>query len=586
MVTTSRYLEAPRRLRAFVRAHETSLVVLAALIGFVAGLVVLAMSVAVAGLHALLFNISITDRLSSQASIETLRALLVPSLGGLLLGLAFVLLLRWRPAREIDPIEANALHGGRMSFRGSVIVALQTVWSSGVGASVGLEAGYTQLASGLAASLGRAFHLRRADQRILVGCGAAAAISGAFGAPLAGAFYAFELVLGGYTPASLTPVGVAAVAGYFVTHGFTELSLGVSVGPVGDVLGRDLAIAALLGILAALFGIVIMRGVALCESVLVKTGLWAPLRPALGGLGVGLLALLTPQVMSSGHGALHFSGIVSMPLQIIAGVFILKALASIISLGSGFRGGLFFATLFMGALGGRLFAAGVDLIWPGLALDPNVYAIIGMSALSASVIGGPLTMSFIALESTGNLWLTTIVLVAVIISTQITRELFGYSFATWRLHLRGETIRSAADVGWIRDLTVRRLMRPDVATVDAGIGIKEFREKFPLGSKTQVIAVDPGGRYVGLALVAEAHAPDIEAAGGLVGILHHRDVVLHPVMNIQEAIAVFDAAEAESLAVVETDGEHRPVGILTEAHAMRRYAEESDQRRREAIGEV
>ena len=586
MANPSRYLEAPRRLRAFVRAHETSLVVLAAMIGTIGGLVVLAMSVAVAALHALLFNISITERLSSQPSIETLRAVLVPSLGGLLLGVALLLLLRWRPAREIDPIEANALHGGRMSFRGSVIVALQTTWSSGVGASVGLEAGYTQLASGLAASLGRGFHLRRADQRIMVGCGAAAAISGAFGAPLAGAFYAFELVIGGYTPASLTPVGVAAVAGYFVTHGFQELSLGISVGPVGDVLGRDLAVAALLGILAALFGILIMRGVALCETGLAKTRLWLPLRPALGGLAVGLLALLTPQVMSSGHGALHFSGIVSMPLQIIAGVFALKALASIVSLGSGFRGGLFFATLLMGALGGRLYAAGVDLVWPGLALDPNVYAVIGMSALSASVIGGPLTMSFIALESTGNLWLTTVVLVAVMISTQITRELFGYSFATWRLHLRGETIRSAADVGWIRDLTVRRLMRPDVATVDAGIGIEDFRVKFPLGSMTQVVAVDATGRYVGLAVVAEAHAPDIDAARGLIGILHHREVVLHPVMNIQEAIAVFDAAEAESLAVVEADGERRPVGILTEAHAMRRYAEESDKRRREAIGEV
>ena len=586
MATPSRYLEAPRRLRAFVRAHETSLVVLAAMIGTIGGLVVLAMSVAVAALHALLFNISITERLSSQPSVETLRAVLVPSLGGLLLGVALLLLLRWRPAREIDPIEANALHGGRMSFRGSVIVALQTTWSSGVGASVGLEAGYTQLASGLAASLGRGFHLRRADQRLMVGCGAAAAISGAFGAPLAGAFYAFELVIGGYTSASLTPVGVAAVASYFVTHGFEALSLGISVGPVGEVLGRDLAIAALLGVLAALFGILIMRGVALCETGLAKTRLWPPLRPALGGLAVGLLALVTPQVMSSGHGALHFSGLVSMPLQIIAGVFVLKALASIISLGSGFRGGLFFATLFMGALGGRLYAAGVDLVWPGLALDPNVYAVIGMSALSASVIGGPLTMSFIALESTGNLWLTTVVLVAVMISTQITRELFGYSFATWRLHLRGETIRSAADVGWIRDLTVRRLMRPDVATVDAGIGIEEFRVKFPLGSKTQVVAVDATGRYVGLAVVAEAHAPDIDAARGLISILHHRKAVLHPVMNIQEAIAVFDAAEAESLAVVETDGERRPVGILTEAHAMRRYAEESDKRRREAIGEV
>jgi chloride channel protein, CIC family len=585
MRTQSRYLEAPRRLRAFVRAHEISLVVLAALIGTVSGAVVVAMSVAVAGLHAVLFNISIRERLSSQLSIEPLRALLVPTLGGLLLGFAFLLLLRWRPAREIDPIEANALHGGRMSFRGSVIVALQTIWSSGVGASVGLEAGYTQLASGLAASLGRGFHLRRADQRVMVGCGAAAAIAGAFGAPLAGAFYAFELVIGGYTPASLTPVGVAAVAGYFVTHGFSALSLGIGIESFGDVRGRDLAIAALFGLLAGLFGIVIMRGVALCEALLASIRLWPPLRPALGGLAVGAMALLTPQVMSSGHGALHFTGIVSMPLAVIAGVFILKAVASIVSLGSGFRGGLFFATLLMGALGGRLFAAGVDAVVPGFHLEPGVYAVIGMSALSASVVGGPLTMSFIALESTGNLWLTTAVLVAVIVSTLVTRELFGYSFATWRLHLRGETIRSAADVGWIRDLTVGRLMRADLTTMNANIRIAEFRAKFPLGSKTQVVAVDVEGHYVGLALVAEAHAPDIDESKGLIEILHHREVVLHPAMNIQEAIAVFDAAEAESLVVVETGGERRPIGTLTEAHAMKRYAEESEQRRREAVGD-
>jgi chloride channel protein, CIC family len=195
-------------------------------------------------------------------------------------------------------------------------------------------------------------------------------------------------------------------------------------------------------------------------------------------------------------------------------------------------------------------------------------------------------MSFIALESTGNLWLTTAVLVAVILSTQITRELFGYSFATWRLHLRGESIRSAADVGWIRDLTVRSLMRPDVTTVNASMPIAEFREKFPLGSKTQVVAVDGVGRYAGLALVADAHAPDVQAPNGLVGLLHHRDVVLHPLMNIQEAIAVFDAAEAESLAVVEPGGEHRPIGILSESHAMRRYAEESERRRREVVGDL
>jgi CIC family chloride channel protein len=586
MATKSHYFEAPQRLRAFVRAHETSLVVLAALVGLIGGLVVAAMSTVVEIFHVLLFNLEMGDRLSSQFKIETSRALLVPSVGGLLLGMAFLWLAKRRPQREIDPIEANALHGGRMSFRGSVIVALQTIWSSGVGASVGLEAGYTQMASGLAASLGRAFHLRRADQRVMVGCGAAAAIAGAFNAPLAGAFYAFELVIGGYTPASLTPVGVAAVIGYFVAHAFTQLTIGVGAGPIGDVLGRDLAVAALLGVLCALFGIIIMRGVALCEALLSKSGLWPPLRTAIGGLAVGLLALVSPQVMSSGHGALHFAGFISIPLTVVATMFVLKAIASIISLGTGFRGGLFFATLFLGALGGHLFAGTIDAIWPELKLNPSAYAIIGMSALSASVIGGPLTMSFIALESTGNLWLTTAVLVAVMISGQITRELFGYSFATWRLHLRGETIRSAADVGWIRDLTVRRLMRGDINPVKASMTIKEFRRQFPLGSKTQVVAVDGEGHYVGLAMVAEAHAPELENAKCVRDILHYHNVVLNPLMNIQEAIAVFDTAEAETLAVVEADGEHKPIGILSEAHAVRRYAEESEQRRREVIGDV
>src|SRR6202000_2029130 len=113
----------------------------------------------------------------------------------------------------------------------------------------------------------------------MVGSVAAAAIAGAFNAPLAGAFYAFELVIGGYTPASLTPVGIAAVIGYFVAHAFTftELSIGVGAGPVGDVLGRDLAVAALLGLLSALFGIAIMRGVVLCEALLSKSRLWPPL---------------------------------------------------------------------------------------------------------------------------------------------------------------------------------------------------------------------------------------------------------------------------------------------------------------------
>lgn len=586
MTGSESYLKAPRWLRTFVRARETSLVVVAALIGGIAGMLVAAMSGAVNMMHIFLFNLLPGERLSSQTWIDPVRSILVPTLGGLILGIALLLLLRWRPGREIDPIEANALHGGAMSFRGSLIVALQTVWSSGVGGSVGLEAGYTQMASGVASSIGRALHLRRSDQRIMVGCGAAAAIAGAFGAPLAGAFYAFELIIGGYTAASLTPIGVAAVAGFATTRAFSPLSLGISVSQIGEVTGQDLAVAALLGLIAALFGIGIMRGVAQCDTLLQKIRLWPPLRPALGGLLVGLLALVTPEVLSSGHGALHVNSGMTAPITALVTLFALKTLASIISLGSGFRGGLFFASLLLGAIGGHLFAAGGNALLPSLNLDISVYAVIGMSALSAAIIGGPLTMTFIALEATGNLWLTTAVLIAVIVSTQTTRELFGYSFATWRLHLRGETIRSAADVGWIRDLTVRSMMRADMTTVNADLSIAQFRETFPLGSKTQVIAIDGDERYAGIVLVADAHAPENQPDDTLRQILRSRGFTLLPNWNVQEAVAAFDRAEAETLAVLDTLDRGRVIGVLTEAHVLRRYAEESDKRRRDLLGET
>lgn len=577
--------EAPQRVRAFVRAHEISLVAFAAAIGALAGLVVVCMGTAVELLHQWLFRVGHGDRLSSQVKIDPLHALVVPATGGLILGLALLFLGYWRSTREVDPIEANALHGGIMSFRGSLIIALQTIWSSGVGASVGLEAGYTQLASGIASAIGRGFHLRRSDQRIMVGCGAAGAIAGAFGAPLAGAFYAFELIIGSYTPVSLAPVGVAAVMGYVVTRPFMPFQLDVIAGTIGQIQTHDLAIASVLGVLAAAFGIGMMRGVAWCEWLLTKGRVWPPLRPVFGGLVVGTLALVTPQVLSSGHGALELTNLVQLSVTSLALIFVLKAIASIASLGSGFRGGLFFASLLIGALGGRLFALGADTILPSLSLNPNVYAVVGMSALSASVVGGPLTMTFIALETTADLWLTTAVLIAVIISAQITRNIFGYSFATWRFHLRGETIRSAADVGWLRDLTVGRLMRQDPPTIFGDTPLENFRQQFPLGSATRVIVVDGERHYLGIIIVANAHEPDENAAKTIGDFLLHKSDALLTSMNVREAVSLFDRTEAEALAVIDSETNRRVVGLLTEAHALRRYSEESERQRREMLGE-
>ena len=577
-------VHAPQTLRALVRADEIWLVVLATLVGVMAGLCVCAMSAITQLAHVWLFDLGTYERLSGQVRLDPRRAILVPTLGGLCVGGVGWLILRYHPRRAIDPIEANALYGGRMSLNDSLLVVGQTLMSTSVGASVGLEAGYTQLGSALASRLGRSFRLRRSDMRLIVGCGAAAAIACAFNAPLTGAFYAFELVIGTYSLANLAPVVAAALAAVAVGRVLNPEPFTFEVQVPSVILAADYLPLVALGVLCALGGIAIMRGVTVTEGLFRRSHVPAWLRPAVGGLAVGCLALLSPQVLSSGHAGMQVSLDAPYAMGHLALLVLLKATASAISIGAGFRGGLFFASLFLGALLGKLFAGLLALISVTAAIPSIVCALVGMAALAVAVVGGPLTMAFLALESTGSLPLTAAVVAASVVSSLTVRRTFGYSFATWRFHLRGEAIRSAVDVGWVRSLTVGKMMRSGVRTVRGDTTMTSFRRDFPLGSTTRAIVVDTAERYAGLAFVAEAHATDIDASGKVIDLLHNRQAMLLPQMTVKEAIEMFERAEADALVVVDGRDSRRVIGLLTEQHALRRYSEELDRQRRDLTG--
>jgi CIC family chloride channel protein len=339
----------------------------------------------------------------------------------------------------------------------------------------------------------------------------------------------------------------------------------------------------LLGVACAGFGIVIMRAVALSERAFAATRLPRALRPALGGAMISGLAVITPQVLSAGHGALRVDMTAELSIAALLTLIALKTLASVVSLGSGFRGGLFFASLFLGALIGKLFAALMLLTAPRLAVDPSICILVGMATLAVAVVGGPLTMAFLVLETTGDFAVTAVVLASSIATSVVVRETFGYSFSTWRLHLRGETIRSAIDVGWMRLLTVARMMRRDPATIPGTASLEELRRRYPLGSTQRVVVVDEDGGYLGIALSAEAFAsadhPDQDAARTCADIARWGDSPLLPEMNVKQAVSIFDRTESEALAVVEDLQDRQVVGLLTEGYALRRYTEELDKAR-------
>ena len=294
--------------------------------------------------------------------------------------------------------------------------------------------------------------------------------------------------------------------------------------------------------------------------------------------------LITPAVLAAGHGALRAALTADLPLKTVLMLLLLKAAASAISLGSGFRGGLFFASLFLGAMLGKVFSAVMLLIWPIPVFPEAVYGLIGMSGMAVAIVGGPLTMSFLALESTGSLPLTVAVVAAAVVSSLTVRRTFGYSFATWRFHLRGESIRSAVDIGWMRNLTVGRMMRKDIRTIRDDTTLAGFRRDFPLGSTNRVIAVDQADRYAGIVWVADAHAAGEEVAH-VSELLHHTQTVLRPDMPVNEAARVFETAEADALAVVDGLETMRVIGLLAEQYALRRYSEELEKRRRDLSGE-
>jgi CIC family chloride channel protein len=207
-----------------------------------------------------------------------------------------------------------------------------------------------------------------------------------------------------------------------------------------------------------------------------------------------------------------------------------------------------------------------------------------MSGLAVAIIGGPLTMGFLALEATGSLPMTVAVLAACVVSSLTVRRTFGYSFATWRFHLRGEAIRSAVDIGWMRNLTVGRMMRREMRTVRADTPLTAFKRDFPLGATQRVIALDDDDRYAGIVLLPEAHA-DADDDHKVRDIVHYAETILLPQMTIKEAVAMFENAESDALVVVDSaDGRH-VIGLLTEQYALRRYTDELDRRRRELSGE-
>lgn len=573
----------PAVLRNFVRNRETGVVSVAIVIGLLSGLLVAAISKLSGVAHAFLFDIPFDARLSATGVISWQRTLMIPILGGIVLAAVGMFFARRVKGQQLaDAIEANALFGGRLSFRGSMLISVQTLLSNGFGGSVGLEAGYTQICAAFGSHIGQRLAARRSDMRLLVACGAAGAISAAFSAPLAGAFFAFEVVLGAYTSAGLVPVIASAVTSWLVARHLTHQSFLLVPGfpsPVSvEMIGQTL----LIGVICAFASIILMLAVAFSERCFQRLTFFdGILRTVFGGALLGGLALLTPTVLGAGHGAMQILLVSNPTWLLLTTTILLKMLGSAISLGSGFRGGLFFASLMLGALIGQLYSVVLSVPFPDLALQPGTAAIAALAALGTGVLGAPFSMICLALEITGDFSVTVGAVVASSVCALIVRELFGYSFATWRFHLRGEVIRGPQDVGWVQQLRATSLMRADFENALSTMPIAEAQKMFSPARVRQILLRDPNGTYAGLVSSADLHSIATKDDLPLSTLAQQTEEFLLPAATIREIMAAFERTEADVLAVVDRPDHRAAIGTVSEAHVLRTYGEELELRNQE-----
>jgi len=575
--------------RRSLRDNEPILIGLCAPLGALVGFAVVTMHEAVASLHWLIYGIPLETSLSAATNLSWLHIAIVPAAGGLGLGLLTVLLRRFRQTEIVDPVEANALYGGRMSFLDSCRLAAATLISNGVGAAVGLEAAFTQIGAGLMSVAGQKLRLRRADLRVFVASGAAAAIAAAFNAPLAGAFYAFELILGNYAPAALAQVAMASLAATMVMRGT------VGVAPIFLVDAPSMSfrewqypLFAVLGIGAAGVGIATMRSATWIETQMRRLPTPDWLRPAIGGVLLSAVALPFPQVLGSGHGAIQWLFDATPPIALLLVLLVAKIAASALSLGAGFRGGLFSTSLFLGCLYGDGVSRLFGLFGPWLAGQYTVFTLVGMGAVASSIVGAPVTMVLLVLEVTGDFNVALAVLAGVVTANTITRFRFGYSFATWRFQQRGKPIRGAYDVGWLADLKVNKILRADVTLIGRATPLMQMRDLVPLGSRSAVFAVDEGGRYVGSIDVSAIHDPELDDAATVLvagDLSNNRCHFLLPDMDVRTALTRFEESEAEALPVLAATDDSRVIGYVSEAYALKRFAHEMERQHSAQMGE-
>lgn len=547
----------------------------AGLVGVLGGLVSVAFRQATDWIHLMLTN-QTGGMVESFSKLPAWQRILTPALGGALAGIVILFGKRLGRSRNTtDYMEAVVLGNGTVSFRSSLVKTVSAMFSVASGGSIGREGPMVQLSVLCSSLLGQWRNWSVPQRRLILACGAAAGIASAYNAPIAGALFVSEIVLGSISMETFGPLVFASVLATQTLHYMRDAAPLYGIPHFVMESGWELfpycALSLLLGLAAPWY----LRTLRWSERLfgLVQ---WPPyVRIGVGGLVVGLLAVSAPEVCGNGYSVVNSILQEQFVWRALAVILLMKVVATCATFGSGAVGGVFTPTLFVGASLGYLFGAALAAVWPGPMPTPGAFALAGMAMFLAAATHAPLMAIIMVFEMTLDYQIILPLMLGCVLAFYTSQAFEARSLYTGAMERKGATFFAQA----FAHLTVGDLMKRDPVRVLETARFSEIAREFIAHTFKYLYVVTPEGHYAGAVALQDVKAylnmPELADLVIAREIAHDVVSPTTPGVNLQETLGLFARHDGERLPVVNNETERCLIGSVSKSDVILALSEQT-----------
>jgi CIC family chloride channel protein len=510
--------------------------------------------------------------------------IIIPALGGLIVGPLVYFFAREAGGHGVPEVMAAvALRSGRIRPRILAVKSLAAAITIGSGGSAGLIGPIVYVSSAAGSTIGQRLVLPSDWIKTLVASGAAAGISASFNAPLAGIFFAMEVILRRYESRAFGVVVLSSVVASAITQRLVSDAPAFLVPTYKTVSSWEFFFYPVLGVLAAITAYIFVTVFFGTEDLFKRIRIVPPyMLPALGGLIVGVIGLGYPEIFGVGYevidvfakpfGAVDGALVGSLGTSLLAALVIFKIIATSITLGSGASGGVFAPALFIGAMLGGLFGIGVNQLFPDITAPSGAYAVIGMAAVFAAAARAPATAIIILFEMTRDYQIILPVMAAVVVAVVVAQALRKESIYTFKLYRRGLDIDGAVHEDVLDAVHVRDVMTREFPTVRPDMTVTDLTHLFAETGHHGFPVVDEDGELAGVVTMTDLQKVGEEGHTMVDDIATHDVIVVYEDQTLHDALARFGGQDVGRIPVVTRTNPRQLVGVLRRHDIIKAYA--------------